>query len=301
MSDPAPDIVPLCVSSESRIGNWRKAFIPCALGIALRLATPTIAGADTPSIPDLPYVVARLPDGTLKLSGHIDDAMARRFHELAAGKNARRVVVTSYGGDSLSAISIGEDIQRSGLSVVVEGACMSACADFVFLPARQRIVRPNSLVAFHHTSSSLLRMVPPSQLGALSPKLREEAQRGEALFKLGRIPPKFYLEPQLMLGTQCYALINVSSPNYFDIAYMSTYDAWVPDKSYFTNAGLAVEGYWPVTAADFAQAWNSVFPNKHGVAMLFGGPRQMVDTETQRRLLESVPRCDTSGGRLRLP
>ena len=271
-------------------------FAPQADGTSLAMAA-----ADAPAIPDLPYIIALLPDGTLKLSGHIDDAMARRFHDLVASKNVQRVIVTSYGGDSLSGIAIGQDIQRSGLSVVVEGLCMSACADFVFLPARHRFVRANSLVAFHHTSNSLLTMVPPSQFGALSPKLKEEAARGAALFKLSRIPVKFSLEPQLMLGTRCYALVKVSSSNYFDVAYMSTYVAWVPDRSYFTNAGLSVEGYWPATPADFARAWNSVFPNKQGVSMLFGGPNRVVDTETQTRLLASVPLCNTGNGRVKLP
>ena len=85
---------------------------------------------------------------TLRLVGATDDAM-RTCVEAAATADVDRLVVTSAGGDALTAMEIGDLLVRPALHVVVDHECNSSCANY-FLPLASRItLRPGSMVLLH--------------------------------------------------------------------------------------------------------------------------------------------------------
>lgn len=63
-----------------------------------------------------------------------------------------RLEIASPGGDALSGIAIGEMIKSRDLEVVVVGkGCTSACANYVFTPARRKTLSPGSMVFWHYS------------------------------------------------------------------------------------------------------------------------------------------------------
>lgn len=63
-----------------------------------------------------------------------------------------RVEVASPGGEALAAIAIAGMIHDRGLEVVVVApGCHSACANYLFTPARHRTISPGSLVLWHQS------------------------------------------------------------------------------------------------------------------------------------------------------
>lgn len=85
--------------------------------------------------------------------GKLNDVGAERLREALAGEsNLRELHIASPGGDVLASISIGEQIQAHDLTVVVVGVgCASGCANYVFTPARRRVISPGSLVLWHYS------------------------------------------------------------------------------------------------------------------------------------------------------
>jgi len=90
--------------------------------------------------------------------GPITAETAQRFAQIASQRAIRQLDITSIGGENPSAIRIGKIILDRHITVVVSGICMSACASYIFLSAERRLVRPNSLVIFHHTANSLIEL-----------------------------------------------------------------------------------------------------------------------------------------------
>jgi ATP-dependent protease ClpP protease subunit len=59
------------------------------------------------------------------------------------------VVVNSGGGDVIPALKMAELIRARGLRVVVDGACVSSCANYLFVAGRNQEVRQDSVVLWH--------------------------------------------------------------------------------------------------------------------------------------------------------
>ena len=71
-------------------------------------------------------------------------------------QESARIRLRSTGGDPVIAMAIGRVIRDKGLTLKLDGACMSSCAEFL-LPAARRIeFGPNALVGFHQ-SPELMR------------------------------------------------------------------------------------------------------------------------------------------------
>lgn len=67
--------------------------------------------------------------------------------------DAKELVVDSVGGDVVSAIEIARIVRERNLTLVVDGRCFSACANFIFVAAKHKRVLPGSLVGIHHATT----------------------------------------------------------------------------------------------------------------------------------------------------
>lgn len=86
----------------------------------------------------------------ITLIGSIDTAMATKFQAaLAENNNIDTLVIDSYGGDIDAAMDIAELIGRRKMHMVVDGRCLSACANYLFPAAATKIVLPGSVLAIH--------------------------------------------------------------------------------------------------------------------------------------------------------
>ena len=59
------------------------------------------------------------------------------------------LVVTSTGGDVSAALKMAERIHTLRSSLVVSGLCLSSCANYLFLSAKEKVVLPGAVVGFH--------------------------------------------------------------------------------------------------------------------------------------------------------
>ena len=83
------------------------------------------------------------------LEGRIDAstpaALARHLDLL---KQLKRLEINSLGGDVSAAVDLALVLKDLDLTLVVDGYCMSSCANFI-LPASRRLVLRGGLVGFH--------------------------------------------------------------------------------------------------------------------------------------------------------
>ena len=86
----------------------------------------------------------------LVLIGTIDVNMAQAVKELTGRFPIRAVVVDSYGGNIDSAMDIAAILRAKKLDLIVDGRCLSACANYLFPAAARKTVLPGSVVGIHN-------------------------------------------------------------------------------------------------------------------------------------------------------
>lgn len=89
---------------------------------------------------------------TLHVDGVIiDEAVAEVERQLkaAAPNSIRSLSIKSGGGEANAGIHFGEIVRDWKLSVTINGRCMSACANYAALAARELFVPEGALLGFH--------------------------------------------------------------------------------------------------------------------------------------------------------
>lgn len=91
----------------------------------------------------------------ITLIGQINPGTTETFRKiLDKEKNIKVVFIDSPGGFVDSAIEIATIIRKRQLDLVVDGRCLSACANFIFPSAMHKVVLPGSFVGIHEQSIS---------------------------------------------------------------------------------------------------------------------------------------------------
>jgi len=229
--------------------------------------------------------------GTLSVAGQIDVKMAQYVAQQIAARPIRSVVISSLGGEDESAVVIGTLLQRHHLSIVVNRACASACASYIFLAAPTRFVCPHAVVMFHHTANSLVK------LARNSPSLRTRAlyrwisDQGESLLKQNRISPMLLLQPQLEIRTTCYKY-RENTEEGADIGYEAEFSLWIPSKEFMERSGVPIEGYWPNSANQVMEDLHADFRSlKAGI--IFGGRSGPLSQKALDVEYSKVPLCNS--------
>jgi ATP-dependent protease ClpP protease subunit len=256
--------------------------------IALLLGNNNCVGASEPQAKNSNAVLLR--DGVVRLDGRIDSSLARAFESQIAGQDIREVVITSLGGEDLSAIAIGRLIQSHHLTVTVDGVCMSACASYIFSAAANQKILPDSLVIFHHTGSSLLKLTYGSDK-IIRDEYLTVAKNGEALLKLNGVSESLLVQPQLEMMTLCYGYFAKEKDEPADIIYSSVFQGWIPSRTYLKNAGLHVQGYWPSTPSQLAADLKRIFPSDPAFKVVFGGSGEIPASVTLDSQYRKIPKC----------
>ena len=91
--------------------------------------------------------VARVGDSGC-FYGDVTPGAALALLALKLGQNST-LVVNSKGGDVNAALDIADYLSSSGVSVVVDGFCLSSCANYIFVAGRRKIGLQGSFVGFH--------------------------------------------------------------------------------------------------------------------------------------------------------
>ena len=99
------------------------------------------------------YEIKRLDAATVSYQGGI---VKGSFQALLAHLTPETTTlrIRSLGGDGEEAMLIGNQIIDQNLSLVVDGYCLSACANYVFLAAPKKTLLPGGILGFHGGFSS---------------------------------------------------------------------------------------------------------------------------------------------------
>jgi hypothetical protein len=86
---------------------------------------------------------------TVKYVGKVSDKNAELFMNMVKGKNLTTLVINSGGGEINAGMEIGSWVFDNQIDVVVDGVCMSSCANYVFTAGRFKTIRKGSIVGWH--------------------------------------------------------------------------------------------------------------------------------------------------------
>ncbi len=99
------------------------------------------------------------------------------------GNNAPVIEVTSAGGDALAGIDLGNFLHSKMATIIVKEYCVSACAQFLFVGAPNRIVSPQSLVLFHGSPTLLFEEYSASEENGAAKLFVMGAKKESQLYK----------------------------------------------------------------------------------------------------------------------
>jgi hypothetical protein len=230
--------------------------------------------------------------GDLRFCGVIDEATIAKFGA-ALNDEINRVVITSPGGREDLAMDLFNRLEASNVRLVFEGYCNSACAHFLFLPAKGPIVLRGTLIGFHQTNASqaMLRARPDlpdhDRFVALAVPAINRAVDFYAARGLHRA---WLVEPTLQTKPTCVvADIDWSDPDYPVLGYQSVYELWMPSSSMIKRLGRGpFEGDWPETREDVQAIMNGVGRAIGVGKVFFGGPPKFT---TDFTAISELPVC----------
>ena len=84
---------------------------------------------------------------TLALTGEIVEGSFDEFSELFT-EDITTVIVNSGGGDTYEGVMIGRALAPAEVTVIVDGYCLSSCANYIFAAAERKEI-PHGIVGFH--------------------------------------------------------------------------------------------------------------------------------------------------------
>ncbi|MGR4863694.1 hypothetical protein [Caulobacter sp. LARHSG274] len=95
-----------------------------------------------------PFRVTRPSPEILMVEGRITAGDDKVFAD-ALTDQVGTIVVNSGGGDVIPALKMAARIRARNLRVAVDGACVSSCANYLFVAGRRQVVLTRSVVLWH--------------------------------------------------------------------------------------------------------------------------------------------------------
>jgi hypothetical protein len=96
----------------------------------------------------------RESDDTLKFSGKIEAGELDRFKLISSAED-RNLIVDSTGGDVEAGVRLGMELFKKKLTVIVDGLCVSTCANYVFTAGAKKEVK-HGFVGYHGNIAAFL-------------------------------------------------------------------------------------------------------------------------------------------------
>lgn len=87
-------------------------------------------------------------DNTLRFNALISSETLEIFKEKFSS-NIKEIIVTSMGGDGYSALEMAKIIKNSNAKLRVDRYCLSACANYLFMAAKEKNLLPGAILGFH--------------------------------------------------------------------------------------------------------------------------------------------------------
>jgi hypothetical protein len=88
-------------------------------------------------------------DANVKYVGELTTEGFSQLRALTSDKQLQSLTIASGGGEVSISIDFGVWVFVNKLDVIVEKACLSSCANYVFPAGRKKIILPGAVVAWH--------------------------------------------------------------------------------------------------------------------------------------------------------
>ena len=163
--------------------------------------------------------------------------------------------ISSGGGDSNAGLELGQYIQSHEIRVIVVGACHSACANYIFLPAKQKGAAPWASIGMHGGYSSNLEYL-TAELGTVPDELKlaakdlikstkQQENKESTLLKSAGIDPKIINESA---KKTYYGSISLKQElpdrSYSEFLIpakkLTAYELWFPDITQHKRWGIEI-------------------------------------------------------------
>ncbi|NIA00765.1 ATP-dependent Clp protease proteolytic subunit [Massilia sp. CCM 8734] len=126
-----------------------------ALSIGMAHAAYTPSALRATGIPLTQLVLYDQSNATITVIGEITPTLLQSFRaQIVQHPDVTQLYIDSGGGTITSAIDMARILYERDISLVVDGRCLSACANFLFAAARRKSVLPGSIIGIHETTVS---------------------------------------------------------------------------------------------------------------------------------------------------
>lgn len=129
---------------------------------------------------------SRIDKMTLKFSGEILDGDEVAFFKILTPED-NTIIVDSEGGYTGAGVVIGMEIFKRGINIVVDGECLSSCANYLFIGAQNKFIR-RGYVGFHGSTKQMLDPIPMKEMeeemrtsGSSENEIQKELNRGRQI------------------------------------------------------------------------------------------------------------------------
>lgn len=171
------------------------------------------------------------------LDGPTDDRMLAQVRA-AYEAGERELTISSPGGRESTALSIAEFIEAKGITLVVDGMCTSACAQYLLVAAKRVTMRPGSVVAFHVNSFGLLAGgYLAGRDTRISSEMTDTAARASRLYQRRKVETSLMTDATRAMNLTCFRSTATSE------RVEGAFDTWVPPVSYLRFSGLRIGGF----------------------------------------------------------
>lgn len=206
----------------------------------------------------------RLSEDTIQLKGSVGREDFEAYVAVAA-PGYTRVVLKSGGGEPAVALRIAEDMATRDITVVVDGPCLSSCANYLALAGRRLVVKEGGMLGWHGSLPSPVdgrarleaEDVPEALVDTYVSWLTDFKAREQAFFE------KVGVDYRLLQDSADIITEDQVAPGagyHFDEvtgAYSVTRSAamWIPTPDVLERYGIRTDGFeWRYDADDIA-AW----------------------------------------------
>lgn len=208
----------------------------------------------------------------LPVSGSVNDRMATKI-EWALRLGIRSFVVDSHGGSPEAGNRIAALFLETPVRVEVKGKCFSACANYVFLFAAEKKIRPSGLVAFHHSSIALVEYAESNGVQPTAYAVRQAGILTELLRAHGLNRYRDFLDfafrkvcPGRILIDKCE---KYAGEQCMDMYVRHSF--WIPSERDFQAFGIAVEnGSAPTETGEVARTLSKLRALRASETFVFG-------------------------------
>jgi hypothetical protein len=131
-----------CLAMVDEDGGNRLAMAECS-----KSTTQLWQMAKSGFVPLHGFKVSRIDD-TLQFDGDISHTSFLAIKDFL-DNGVTTIIINSGGGDGEAGLSIAEEMAKREINLIVDKYCISSCANYLFVTAKKKSLRPGAFLGFH--------------------------------------------------------------------------------------------------------------------------------------------------------